>query len=167
MGNEEFLKFTVFGVNEYFYLRLTDEQVLTSSEMDPKILEQAKVESEVPAEYKYLWRSYTNFFERKNQLSSTSSNDFKNLELFSDEKNRSTSQLEDKYPLIRKAIENREYIIIDYSQAPPSAKELAKLLTPKGENPWKDVVLFENGSKDVKEHKLTSVEDFLKWYQPD
>jgi hypothetical protein len=163
---EEFVQFLIHGESEFYYLRLADEKIFKESEMDPALLEKTKENETVPAAYEFI--STTNFQDRKivddnGLFVATIDHEI----LIGNQKETSKlSALEERYPVIEKIFKNNGFGYLNYSQAPPSPEELAELLVPKGEDPWQGVMLEARSSKDGEEHKIDSVEEFLKWYQP-
>jgi hypothetical protein len=168
---EEFVQFLIHGESEFYYLRLADEKIFKESEMDPALLEKTKENETVPAAYEFI--STTNFQDRNlvddNGLWAVQTKPNQELGIRRKHKDNTKlkpSLLEKRYPEIKKIYENDGFGYLNYSQAPPSPEELAELLVPKGEDPWQGVILKANSSKDGEEHKIDSVEEFLKWYQP-
>jgi hypothetical protein len=165
-ADEKFLNFAIYDETEFYYLRLADEKIFKESEMDPVLLEKTKENETVPAAYKFISR--TNFQDRKivddnGLFVATIDHEI----LIGNQKETSKlSALEERYPVIEKIFKNNGFGYLNYSQAPPSPEELAELLVPKGEDPWQGVMLEARSSKDGEEHKINSVEEFLKWYQP-
>lgn len=164
--DEKFVRFSIQGLKEFYYLRLSDEQIIKESEMDREILKKTAEEKQVPKEYKFI--SATNFQDRKIVDNSgffvSLTNPNQQVLIGNKKENSKPIALEEKYPETKKIFDNDGFGYIDYSQAPPSAEELAKLLVPKNTDPWKDVVLDSKYSKDNEEHAIHSIEEFLKWY---
>jgi hypothetical protein len=164
--DEKYIRFSVNEENERYYFRIADEEIFKESEMDPVLLEKTKENETVPAAYKFISR--TNFQDRKivddnGLFVATIDHEI----LIGNQKETSKlSALEERYPVIEKIFKNNGFGYLNYSQAPPSPEELAELLVPKGEDPWQGVMLEARSSKDGEEHKINSVEEFLKWYQP-
>jgi hypothetical protein len=170
-ADEKFLNFAIYDETEFYYLRLADEKIFKESEMDPALLEKTKENETVPAAYEFI--STTNFQDRNlvddNGLWAVQTKPNQELGIRRKHKDNTKlkpSLLEKRYPEIKKIYENNGFGYLNYSQAPPSPEELAELLVPKGEDPWQGVMLEARSSKDGEEHKIDSVEEFLKWYQP-
>jgi hypothetical protein len=169
--DEKYIRFSVNEENERYYFRIADEEIFKESEMDPVLLEKTKENEIVPEAYKFISR--TNFQDRDivddNGLWAVQTKPNQELGIRRKHKDNTKlkpSLLEKRYPEIKKIYENDGFGYLNYSQAPPSPEELAELLVPKGEDPWQGVILKANSSKDGEEHKIDSVEEFLKWYQP-
>lgn len=168
--DEQFLEFAINGVTEFFFLDLQNEEIIKESDMDPTILKKTEESNQVPNEYEFI--NATNFQNRDvvttNGLRAIQTNPNQEIGIrYKDKKALKPSYLEEKYPEIRKIYDNDGFGRLNYSQAPPSPEELAKLLVPKGVDPWEDVVIDANRSKDQQEHPIHSLEEFLKWYQPE
>jgi hypothetical protein len=168
-ADEKFLNFAIYDETEFYYLRLADEKIFKESEMDPVLLEKTKENETVPEAYEFI--STTNFQDREiveaNGVRAILAEPNKMMGIQSKTNDKQEpSLLEERYPEIKKIYKNNGFGRLIYSQAPPTAEELAQLLVPKGEDPWQGVMLEARSSKDGEEHKIDSVEEFLKWYQP-
>ncbi|MDA9471088.1 hypothetical protein [Enterococcus sp. 5H] len=164
--DENFVNFSIHAVNESFYLDLSDEKIFKEAEMDQEILKKTAEANQVPKEYKFI--SVTNFQDRKVVDNSgffvSLTNPNQQILIGNKKENPKSIALEEKYPETKKIFDNDGFGYIDYSQAPPSAEELAKLLVPKNTDPWEGVVLDSKYSTDNEEHTIHSIEDFLKWF---